>query len=165
MSDTVRIIIVIVSFAIFLFSYYWRKKANENRKRENLLKSQIKYDASTSEMLKYNEKENDILLKIAQIEREFNAKLDTKITTLNILIEKAETIIQKLDGHLETNATIKINTDSTNNKELPRQEQINQKIGKLHQAGLTPAEIAQHLKMMQGEVELVLSLLKKKQNE
>ena len=159
MDETVKALIAIAGMTLFLFSFFWRKRNKEKTKAKNPSLNHLGHkNASNKDLIEYHERENDILLRIAVADREFSAKLDTKISLLNILIEKADNKIKELKG-LQTPSSA---SDQKNQRmELPKQELLNAKVQELKSAGLSPAEIANHLKMMEGEVNLILSILKK----
>lgn len=159
-DETTRVIIVVVALTITILSFIWRKRNSERKKENSVLHgSPFKKNTTNEQFLNYHEKENDILLRIAQAEREFNAKVDSKITLLNVLIENADKSIKELKALQEGKPKPEIKPASL---ELPKQEQLQAKIKQLHEAGLSSSEIANHLKMMEGEVNLTLSILKKK---
>ena len=162
-SEETNFIIVVVAMIITILSFIWRK----NKKAKSKTKGEyfglpIKKNASSADLIGYHEKENDILLRIAEADREFSAKLDTKISILNVLVEKADIKIAELKGLQASSPSV---NKAVFSKELPKQELLNTKVQQLNEAGLTPAEIANHLKMMVGEVNLILSILKKTKNE
>lgn len=159
-DETTRVLIVVVALTITIASFIWRKRNSERKKEKSVLHgSPFKKNTTNEQFLNYHEKENDILLRIAQAEREFDAKIDSKITMLNVLIENADKSIKELKAAQEG----KPKSEKSNLPvEIPKQEQVQAKIKQLHEAGLTSCEIANHLKMMEGEVNLTLSILKKK---
>lgn len=162
-SPEVNIIIVVVAMLITIYSYMWQKKKKaKEREKSAYYGLPIKKDATSADLIGYHEKENDILLRIAEADREINAKLDSKISVLNVLIEKADIKINELKSLQVTSQPV---NQANSQKELPKQELLNTKVQKLKEAGLTPAEIANQLKMMVGEVNLILSILKKTKNE
>lgn len=160
-EEPARFGIVIVAMIIMIFSLYWRiKNSNRKAKASDSNTRPFKNNQTNEEIINYHEKENDILLRIAQAEREFNAKIDSRITLLNVLIENADKSIMELKTLQAGGKSKPVGTPSAG--DVPRQEQIHAKIKQLHDAGLSSTEIASHLKMMEGEVNLTLSLLKKK---
>lgn len=159
-DESTRVIIVIVALTITILSFLWRKRNSDKKKENSVLHgSPFRKNTTNEQFLNYHEKENDILLRIAQAEREFDAKIDSKITLLNVLIENADKSIKELKALQEgkpKSEKVALPTD------LPKQELVQTKIKQLHEAGLSSSEIASHLKMMEGEVNLTLSILKKK---
>ena len=162
-SPEVNFAIVVVAMIITIFSFLWRKnkKAKEKGKGD-YFGLPIQKNASSADLIGYHEKENDILLRIAAADREFNAKLDTKISILNVLIETADNKIAEMKG---LQIALPVANPVSIPKDLPKQELLKNKILQLSEAGLSPADIANHLKMMVGEVNLILSIDKKTKNE
>lgn len=162
-NEETRFIIVIISMLVFIFSFYWRKnKKAKDKKNAQPSSPALFKNASTEDLLDFRDKENDILLRISAVEREFSAKLDTKISMLNVLIEKADNKIAELQSLQVTSQPVNKVVESI---DLPKQESLNLKVQQLKDAGLSAIEIANHLKMMVGEVNLILSILKKTKNE
>ncbi|MEO0629159.1 MAG: hypothetical protein AAFY46_00340 [Planctomycetota bacterium] len=86
--------------------------------------------------------------------RELTAVLDTRIETLDVLIQQADERIQRLDASDQTPiqptyAPASVETSADGQK---------QAIYSLADAGHTPAEIAQRLGQHAGKVELILAL-------
>lgn len=163
MEPVINFIIVVVAMIITILSYlrFKNKRAKDKAKGE-YYGLPIQKNPSSADLIGFHDKENDILLRIAVADRELSAKLDTKISILNVLVEKADKRIAELQGLQADEAPIK---QAAPSKEIPKQELLNTKVQQLHNAGLSPAEIASHLKMMVGEVNLILSILKKTKNE
>ena len=158
-----NLVIVVLAMLVTVFSYLWRKKKRiKTNEDKDFNKQALSKSHSNADLMAYHERENDILLRIAEADRELSAKLDTKISLLNVLIEKADNKIMELKG---LQGSSRSSEQAVLSKELPKQEQLHAKVRDLKKAGLSSSEIANHLKMMEGEVNLILSILKKTQNE
>ncbi|PCJ58840.1 MAG: hypothetical protein COA79_12290 [Planctomycetota bacterium] len=131
-------------------------------------------EASTTQALKLTKREELVMrkfedqmdIKFHELEREFGARMGNRISALNILVEEADKKLNRV--HVE-GREITEGEKGIYNKNIPlnnpTQAEIYQKVNELFTAGLSSKEIASHLKMLEGEVKLITSLIKKKQDE
>jgi len=148
-----------ISLVIILYVYFFTiRKKQVNKKDPPIIDDSLKL------RLEAKNRYHDIVIDLEEISREITAKLDNKITALNLLILEADKKIETLKKLTQNNKNFQ-----SENKEggfvsgnPQNKEEQGEKIKKLQAAGLNSNEIASKLNMMEGEVNLILSLIKKK---
>lgn len=127
------------------------------QQRTHLLADTEAIHQSMEEFVTNLEKENDELYnKLIDYIKVKESKLDERIRRLE---EQLDSGIMSASPSVHT-----IDKQQTNDINSNVDEFENEKISKLYKQGFSPAQITKVLKMDQGEVELVINMVKKKQS-
>jgi len=125
--------------------------------RTQLLADTEAIHQSMEEFVTNLEKENDEL---------YNKLIDYIKVKESKLDERIQRLEEQLDSGINSASTSvhTIDKQQTNDINSNVDEFENEKISKLYKQGFSPAQITKVLKMDQGEVELVINMVKKKQS-
>lgn len=129
--------------------------------RTQLLEDTEAIHQSMEEFVTNLEEENDELYnKLIDYIKVKESKLDERIRLLEEQLDsgmmRASTSVHTIDKQDDEKQTNDMNSNVN--------EFENEKISKLYKQGFSPSQITKVLKMDQGEVELVINILKKKQS-
>ncbi len=140
-----------VFFCIYVLLYV---RAKSRKKASKPKEPEIKIENYQAKML---DAENDILLRLEQASREISSQIDNKISLLNVLVEEADKRIMELQ-QLEAKPAVNVPSQAEPTLKIPNNADIRTKVKQLSEAGMSNNEIAKHLKMLEGEVKLILSI-------
>ncbi len=140
-------------FVLMLIFYIWTRWKSEiiksastqlARKITNIIEPVLKETKTTAEQFEkqLQEQRNTI--------QQFNEHMDSRITSLNLLLNRADSYLSRKETTFQPEHTV----DNT----IDVQQQA---IMKLHEQGFSPEAIADTLSMNKGEVELVLEFKQK----
>jgi TolA-binding protein len=105
----------------------------------------------------------ELLLQLEEMSREINGQIDTRLRAMNLLIQEADQKIrelQRLQGTSAAEAVSAVPRIPAPRSE-PRPEVASERYAKVYglaEKGLSVVEIAREMKLMTGEVELILAL-------
>jgi len=111
----------------------------------------------------------EMMLELEQLSREINSQVDTRLRALNLLVQEADEKIRQLQrlGGLGDRPGAQFPTPPPPRKE-PHPQAASERYAQVYalaEKGLSVVEIARDLKMMTGEVELILALRRTSQPE
>jgi len=145
------ILVILVNIRSFMVLSQFKQQ------RTQLLEDTEAIHQSMEEFVTNLEKENDELYnKLIDYIKVKESKLDERIQRLE---EQLDSGIMSASTSVHT-----IDKQQTNDINSNVDEFENEKISKLYKQGFSPSQITKVLKMDQGEVELVINMLKKKQS-
>mgnify|MGYP003498164618 CR=1 FL=1 len=145
------ILVILVNIRSFMVLSQFKKQ------RTQLLEDTEAIHQSMEEFVTNLEKENDELYnKLIDYIKVKESKLDERIRRLE---DQLDSGIMSASTSVHT-----IDKQQTNDINSNVDEFENEKISKLYKQGFSPSQITKVLKMDQGEVELVINMLKKKQS-
>lgn len=149
------ILVILVNIRSFMVLSQFKQQ------RTQLLEDTEAIHQSMEEFVTNLEKENDELYnKLIDYIKVKESKLDERIRLLEDQIDsgkmRASTSVHTLNNQNDEKQTNDINSNVN--------ELENEKIAKLYKQGFSSSQITKVLKMDQGEVELVINMLKKKQS-
>jgi flagellar basal body-associated protein FliL len=149
------ILVILVNIRSFMVLSQFKQQ------RTQLLEDTEAIHQSMEEFVTNLEKENDELYnKLIDYIKVKESKLDERIRRLEDQLDSgimsASTSVHTIDKQDDEKQTNDINSNVD--------EFENEKISKLYKQGFSPSQITKVLKMDQGEVELVINMLKKKQS-
>lgn len=141
-----------------------RQKEANDRSTENLLRESPRRPASVGDAQHrlLQQSLTDLLLQLEEMSREINGQIDTRLRAMNLLIQEADQKIRELqrlqgDGRPAVTASQRIPAP----RPEPRPEFASERYAKVYglaEKGLSVVEIAREMKLMTGEVELILAL-------
>lgn len=145
------ILVILVNIRSFMVLSQFKQQ------RTQLLEDTEAIHQSMEEFVTNLEKENDELYnKLIDYIKVKESKLDERI---RLLEDQLDSGIMSASTSVHT-----IDKQQTNDINSNVDEFENEKIAKLYKQGFSPSQITKVLKMDQGEVELVINMLKKKQS-
>lgn len=145
------ILVILVNIRSFMVLSQFKQQ------RTQLLEDTEAIHQSMEEFVTNLEKENDELYnKLIDYIKVKESKLDERI---RLLEDQLDSGIMSASTSVHT-----IDKQQTNDTNSNVDEFENEKISKLYKQGFSPSQITKVLKMDQGEVELVINMLKKKQS-
>ncbi|MGB5944815.1 DUF6115 domain-containing protein [Paenisporosarcina sp.] len=149
------ILVILVNIRSFMVLSQFKQQ------RTQLLEDTEAIHQSMEEFVTNLEKENDELYnKLIDYIKRKESKLGERILRLEEQLDsgmmRVSTSVHNLDKQDDEKQTNDINSNVD--------EFENEKISKLYKQGFSPSQITKVLKMDQGEVELVINMLKKKQS-
>jgi hypothetical protein len=141
-----------------------RQKEANDRSTESLLRDSPRRPAAPGDAAHrlLQQSLTELLLQLEEMSREINGQIDTRLRAMNLLIQEADQKIRELqrlqgDGGAAVTAALRIPAP----RPEPRPEFASERYARVYalaEKGLTVVEIAREMKLMTGEVELILAL-------
>jgi hypothetical protein len=141
-----------------------RQKDANDRSTENLLRDSPHRPAAPGDAAhrQLQQSLTELLLQLEEMSREINGQIDTRLRAMNLLIQEADQKIRQLQRLQGSSAA---DVAAMPRIPAPRPElrpdvasERYAKVYALAEKGLTVVEIAREMKLMTGEVELILAL-------
>ncbi len=158
---------IVVILAVAAAIMWWslrrikRQKEANDRSTEALLRDSPRRPASVGDAAhrQLQQSLTELLLQLEEMSREINGQIDTRLRAMNLLIQEADLKIRELQ-RLQGDAAAPAPRIPAPRPE-PRPQFASERYAKVYalaEKGLTVVEIAREMKLMTGEIELILAL-------